>query len=144
MDIYQRIKQEHDLQRQLATALADTSGDSPERRRLWTQLKPEAEAHANAEEQTFYAALIARQETQEQARHSISEHEDAAELIDTLEEADMSSGAWLQNFKKLRDELEHHMQEEESEVFAQAREVIDEDEAIQLARDYDERKSAEM
>ena len=144
MDIYDRLTRDHNTQREMATRLAETTGDSDERRKLWDEFKPEAEAHANAEEQTFYAALIEHPEAQEKARHSISEHKEAADLIEKLSNDDMSSPGWLQNFKKLTEELEHHMEEEENEVFVKAREVISDETATQLVSDFDERKAAEL
>ncbi len=144
MDIYERIVLDHDTQRELAAALEATSGDSEERRELWDRFKPEAEAHAAAEEQTFYAELIADPETQEQARHSVSEHKEAADLLEELGELDMSSSQWLAKFKTLKDDLEHHMSEEENEVFAQARRVISQQQATKLVDEFEARKSAEL
>lgn len=142
MQIYERIKQDHDRHRDLAKQLAETSGDCPERRDLWKALKEEVEAHAAAEEQTFYATLIESPDTQEKARHSISEHKEAADLIDELSELDMSSPGWLVKFKHLKEELEHHMDEEEAEVFAAARKVIDDEQ--ELAATFAERKADEL
>ncbi len=144
MNIYERLTKDHDTQREMAARLAETTGDSDERRKLWDEFKPEAEAHANAEEQTFYATLIEHPEAQEKARHSISEHKEAADLIEKLATDDMSSPGWLQNFKKLKEELEHHMEEEENEVFVKAREVISDETATQLVSDFEERKAAEL
>lgn len=144
MDIYERLTQDHNTQRELASKLAETTGDSDERRQLWEEFKPEAEAHANAEEQTFYATLFEKPDAQEQARHSVSEHKDASDLIEKLSSDDMSSPGWLQNFKKLKEELEHHMKEEEEDVFALARKVIDADTATRLVDDFDKRKAAEL
>jgi len=144
MDIYERIEADHDLQRELANKLVETQGDGPERRQLWERLRPEVEAHAAAEEQTFYAELIQAPSAQEQARHSISEHKEAADLIEELESTDMASGAWLTKFKKLKEELEHHMDEEENDVFALAREAIDDARADELATEFDERKQSEQ
>ncbi|NNF56276.1 MAG: hemerythrin domain-containing protein [Acidimicrobiales bacterium] len=144
MDIYERLTKDHNTHREMATRLAETTGDSEDRRKLWEEFKPEAEAHANAEEQTFYATLIETPEAQEKARHSISEHKEAADLMEKLSAEDMSSPGWLQNFKKLKEELEHHMDEEENEVFMKARTVISDETATKLVSDFEERKAAEL
>jgi hemerythrin superfamily protein len=144
MDIYQRIKEDHRMQRDLAERILDTAGKSEERQQLWEEFQPEAVAHANAEEQTFYAALIEEPETQEQARHSVSEHKKADDLIEAISDMDMSSGGWLQKFKKLKEDLDHHMDEEEQEVFSKARKIIDEPQAKQLAQAFNDRKEAEL
>ena len=143
MLIYDRLKEDHRVQEELAERLLETSGESDERRDLYSRFKAEVEAHAAAEEQTFYAALIAEPDGQEQARHSIAEHKDASDLIEELDALDMSNGGWIQKFKKLQDEVSHHIEEEEREVFALARKLINEEHAQRLTEEFDERKRAE-
>lgn len=142
MNIFERIKQDHDRQRDLAARLLETTGDSPERRQLWGELHDDVEHHAAAEEQTFYAALIEKPDGQKKARHSISEHEDAAELLGELDDMDMSSPGWLLKFRKLKEELEHHMDEEESEVFGLARKLLSDGQAEELGAKFGQRKAA--
>lgn len=136
MDIYERLIEDHEKQRGLGRALAATSGDSEDRRRLFDAFRKEVEAHAAAEEQTFYAELIAHDDGQEQARHSVAEHKDAADLIEELEETDMSSSAWLMRFRELHDELVHHLDEEEEEVFPKAKKLISKKRAAELGDDF--------
>lgn len=143
LDIYKRLKNDHDNQRGLMDSIAETSGDSGERRQLYALLKNELVAHANAEEQTFYAKLIHEPKGQEQARHSVSEHKEMDDLIEELEDTDMSSSGWLSKFKKLKEEVEHHVDEEEKEVFALSRKLISESEAHDLADEFNTRKLKE-
>jgi hemerythrin-like domain-containing protein len=121
----------------------ETSGNSEARRGLWREFEPEAVSHAAAEEEVFYAALIAIPEAQEQARHSVSEHEEAASLIEELGETDMSSGAWIQKFEKLKNALEHHMEEEEKKVFSLARKLLSDGSARKMTSTFEARKRAE-
>lgn len=144
MKIYERLKQDHETQKDLAAKIAETSGDSEERRQLFARFRREAEAHANAEEQVFYAQLLKSPDSQEQARHSVSEHEEASDLLDELADSDMSSPGWLSKFKTLKDELEHHIEEEEEEVFALARSVLPENDEERMAEAFAERKTAEV
>lgn len=144
MDIYARLKTDHQRQRELAGQIAETSGASSERKRLYAEFRDEATAHASAEEQTFYAELISRPDGQKKARHSVHEHKTAADLIEELDKLDMASSGWLNKFNKLKEELEHHMREEENEIFKRARKLIDEQTARELARLFDERKQQEL
>ena len=144
MLIYDRLKQDHRVQEELAERLMETSGDTAERRELYSKFKAEVESHAAAEEQTFYAALIAEPDGQEQARHSIAEHKEASDLVEALDALEMSNGGWIQKFKKLQEELSHHIEEDERDVFALARKLINEEQAQRLAEEFDERKREEM
>jgi hemerythrin-like domain-containing protein len=144
MDIYQRLTQDHHTHRELACKITETEGDSEERRSLWTQFKSDVEAHAAAEEQAFYGVMIQKPEGQDKARHSISEHEEISELIEELSKLEMSSSGWLQKFNKLNDRLEHHMDEEENEIFKRAENLIKDDKAIELADAFDQKKKQEL
>lgn len=143
MDIYQRLQRDHELQRRLAAQLNATEGDSAERRRLWDALKAELDAHANAEEQTLYAALIERPESQEKSRHSIAEHQEMTKKMEALADIDMSSPGWLQSFKVLEHQIEHHLKEEEEDVFPLAKRVLDQSTAEELTAQFEERKAGE-
>ena len=144
MDIYQKLKDDHGKQRGLLGGLENTTGDSDERKRLFQALKEELEAHAAAEEQTFYAELIAMSEGHEKARHSVAEHKEADDLIDELSSMDMSEGGWLIRFRHLRERLEHHVDEEEEEVFPLAKKLIKDSRAKELAEEFEKTKKESM
>lgn len=143
-DIYSEIETEHDKHRNLLERLVETSGDTTDRKALFTELKADLTAHANAEEQTLYAALLEDSDTQEQARHSIAEHKTVDDLLEDLDETDFSNPGWLTNAKKLRHKLEHHMEEEEKYVFSIARDALSEAEADKLGADFRQRKAQEL
>ena len=143
MTILDRIKADHDTHRELMKEILQTEGDSASRRHLFSQLKADVTAHANAEEQAFYSKLMKNPDSQEKARHSVHEHEQADDLFEELAEMDMGSTGWLNRFKTLQDELEHHMEEEEEEVFALAKRVFSSKQLEQMQADFQQRKQAE-
>ena len=143
MNIYQRLIEDHNTQRELAEKLMQTSGDSPERRALFERFKTELDAHALAEEQTFYSDLMQHPDGTEKARHSVAEHKDADDLLQELSDLEMSSGGWIHKFEKLKHEVIHHVDEEEKEVFPLARKLIASSRADELANDFDVRKGKE-
>jgi len=144
MSLYAEIKSDHKRHRELIESILKTSGDSAERKNLWTEFKHDLEAHAAAEEQSLYAELIAEQDAQPQARHSVAEHKESSDLVEQLDEMDMSSPAWIQTFKTLAHDLEHHMIEEEEEVFEVSKETIGKTRAEELATRFRLRKQHEL
>jgi hemerythrin superfamily protein len=122
--IYQTLKTDHDKHRELLKKLAATKGDSEERRELWQTFYYEVSAHAAAEELSFYSRLIAESDGQPEGRHSVAEHHELEEMIMGLHEMDFSSPGWLARLKSMKDRYEHHIEEEEEEIFAKAKEVI--------------------
>ena len=123
--IYDAIQDDHDTHRKLLDQIADTSGDSEERRKAWKTFYEDVKSHAAAEEETFYSKLMNKTWGQDAARHSVHEHQQLDDIMEELNEKDMSSPGWLQRFETLKHDYEHHMEEEEEEVFGRAKEVID-------------------
>ncbi|MCK7595455.1 hemerythrin domain-containing protein [Pseudomarimonas salicorniae] len=134
--IFEALREDHDRQRRLIEQLAQTEGDSEERRSLFDALKSELAHHAAAEERHFYVPLIDSDLTQEKARHSIAEHHEIDELVDELESMDMANGGWLKRARHLFERVEHHLEEEEHEVFQLAGKALTEAQKRRLATDY--------
>ena len=142
-DIYAAIKEDHDKHRRLLERLAETSGDSQDRKDAWDDFYHDVKSHAAAEEETFYSKLISKTWGQDAARHSVHEHQQLDDLMEELNEMDMSAGAWLTKFKTLKHDYEHHMEEEENEVFTRAKEVIGEEDNMAFGQRFEERKKEE-
>lgn len=136
MNIFESLRNDHDVQRELLEKLTDTHGDTENRAKLFDKLKNELQIHADAEERFFYKPLIDDDLTQDKARHSIAEHHEIDELIEELEETDFSSPGWLVTAKKLKEQVEHHLDEEEHEVFQMAGKVLKETSKEALAKEY--------
>lgn len=134
--IYDALRESHDLQRQLAAALAQTQGASDERMQIFQQLKHELAAHATAEERYFYIPLMMEDAGIDLSRHALAEHHELDELVETLEQTEMSSPAWLVHAKKLADEVHHHLKEEEHKFFQMSGKILTEQQKQQLAPQY--------
>ncbi|WP_188053115.1 hemerythrin domain-containing protein [Sphingosinithalassobacter sp. CS137] len=141
--IFADLKQDHDRQRDLLGRIVETSGDSPERRELFEALRKELQAHAAAEEESLYATMLADPELRDDARHSVSEHKEVDDLLGELVETDMSSSQWLQKFKELKHRYEHHIDEEEEEMFPAAAEELSDAQEARLAEVFETRKPKE-
>lgn len=137
MNIFEALRVSHDTQRALASQVLFTQGDSPDRTRLFRELKHELAAHAAAEERCFYSPLIAFDETMAQARHGMAEHHEMDKLIDELNKLEFSSPGWLAHFKKLQDKVFHHLEDEEHAIFQLAGKVLPEAQKNSLAKDYE-------
>jgi hypothetical protein len=142
-DIYAAIKSDHDEHRALLERIADTTGASETRKEAWDTFYRDVKSHAAAEEETFYSKLISKTWGQDAARHSVHEHQQLDDLMEALREMDMSHGSWLEKFKTLKHEYEHHMEEEENEVFTRAREVIPAEEIVGYGERFLTRKQEE-
>lgn len=136
MNIFEALRQEHEIQRDLVSKLVKTHGDTEERKKIFEQLKHELKIHSDAEERHFYIPLIEKDLTQKKARHSVAEHHEMDELIEQLEDTEMDASNWLKIAKDLKEKVLHHLDEEEHEVFQMAGKALTEKQKISLANDY--------
>jgi hemerythrin-like domain-containing protein len=136
MNIFQALREDHDKQRRLIELLVQTQGDSEGRDELFERLRSELTRHAAAEERHFYVPLMQHDSTQEKARHSVAEHHEIDEAIEALQTTEYSSPAWLTKARQLGELVEHHLEEEEQEVFQVAGKVLSDTDKSRLARDY--------
>ncbi|WP_440092386.1 hemerythrin domain-containing protein [Pseudomonas syringae] len=136
MNIFEALRESHDRQRGYADALIKTSGDSAEREQAYKQLKDELQAHETAEERHFYIPLMAHDNGVDLSRHAISEHHEMDEMMEELDETEMSSPAWLATAKKLSEKVHHHLKEEEQKFFQMAGKLLDDKQKERLAGEY--------
>ncbi|WP_129141401.1 hemerythrin domain-containing protein [Modicisalibacter coralii] len=136
MTLFEALREDHQTQRTLLELLVKTEGDSEGREELFRKVKAELQYHAAAEERALYVPMMEYDLTQEKARHSVAEHHEIDELIETLEETRFSSPGWLAQARNLQELVSHHLDEEEQEVFQLAGRALDDDHKQQLAETY--------
>jgi hemerythrin-like domain-containing protein len=135
-NIFEAIREDHDIQRDLCKRVLNTEGKSKDRKQLFEALKSELQIHEDAEERHFYSPLIHNDMMQEHARHGIAEHHEIDELIEKVEKADMDTSAWLTYAKQLCEKVEHHLKEEEHTFFQLAGKVFTETQKKSLSKEY--------
>ncbi len=138
MNIFEAIRRDHEIQRDLLKKLVETAGKNDERIRLYQECKHQLKIHENAEERYFYTYLMEKDITQEKARHSVAEHHEIDELLEKLDKTEMTSSSWLVFAKELKHLVEHHLDEEEHEVFQLAGKALTEAQKISIAKEYNE------
>lgn len=143
-DIFSILKSDHDLHRELLASIAETGADDPKRQELFESFRVEVTAHAAAEEQSLYASMLSDPELQDDGRHSVAEHKEIDDMLGELQEIDTASGAWLAKFNEMRHRYEHHIDEEEEEMFPAAEKHFTQAKAEQLGSKFDRRKPEEL
>jgi len=144
VNIFEALRESHDRQRTYADALIKTSGDTPERVEAYKQLKSELQAHETAEERHFYIPLMEFDNGVDLSRHAISEHHEMDEMMEELDETEMSSPAWLAIAKKLSEKVHHHLKEEEQKFFQMAGKLLDDKQKETLAGQYEKEYKAQL
>lgn len=142
--IFADLKADHDRHRKLLSEISETSGASDERKTLFESFMLEVTAHAASEEESLYATMLGIPDLRDDARHSVSEHKEIDDFLGELNDMDMSSSGWLVKFKEMRHRYEHHIDEEEEEMFPAASKELSADQEERLGRLFEERKPKEL
>jgi hypothetical protein len=136
LNIFEALRESHERQRTYADALIQTSGDTAERVDAYGLLKAELQAHETAEERFFYIPLMELDEGVDLSRHAIFEHHQMDEMMEELDETEMSNPTWLVTAKKLAEKVHHHLKEEEQKFFQMAGKLLTEKQKTALATGY--------
>jgi hypothetical protein len=142
--IFEDLKADHDRQRALLKRVGDHKGVDDARREAFETLRLDLQAHAAAEEESLYATMLADPDLREDARHSVSEHKEVDDFLGELMDLDFGSKEWDEKFGEMRHRYEHHIDEEEEEMFPTAADALSDKEEARLAEVFEERKPAEL
>lgn len=142
--IYEDLKRDHDKQRAMLQELAELKGDSGKRKSLFETFRLEVQSHAAAEEESLYATMLGDPELRDDARHSVSEHKEVDDLLGEMMDLDFASDEWESKFFHMRHRYEHHIDEEEEDMFPAAAQELDDATEERLADTYEARKPEEL
>ena len=133
MDALSLLKADHDkVKKMLAEGEETTERAEKTRTELFDKLKGEMMIHERIEEEIFYPALKTHPKARDIVLEGFEEHHVVDEIMGELEATDVTDETWGAKFKVMKENIEHHIEEEEGEMFKQARSVFDTDELEQL------------
>lgn len=96
-------------------------GASADKQALAQQICAELTLHAEVEEQIFYPATREAIDDDDMLNEAEVEHASAKDLIAQIESGDPSDPLWDAKVTVLGEYVDHHVQEEEEEMFKKAR-----------------------
>ena len=143
MDALKLLMEDHKLVKRLLAEGEDTTERAEKTRtELFDRLKSELEVHERIEEEVLYPALKAHPRSREIALEGYEEHHVVDEILAELEDTPVSDEAWAAKFKVAKENLEHHIEEEEGDMFKKARQIFSDEDLEQMGRRMEEIKSA--
>ena len=141
MDAMTLLKEDHQkVKKMLAQLDSTTERGVKTREELFTKIKQELVVHEAIEEEIFYPALNDHPKTKEIALEGYEEHHVVDTVMAEIEGVAYDDEKWGAKFTVMKENLEHHIEEEEGEMFKQARQVFDQDELTQLGESMKARK----
>ena len=119
-DLLEILRQDHLKVDELFGEYANAT-DAPEKRRIVQQIYRELMPHAQAEEEIFYPALRDAASDEAMVEEAYSEHAAAKKTLASILSAQPDDLTYDMKVKMLQKEIQHHVREEETEIFQEAR-----------------------
>lgn len=130
------LKADHVTIKRLLRQLAETTERAGKTREsLVRQIEETLKIHAQVEEEVFYPAFLARtkgSEEQDMFYEAAEEHHVADMVLPSLKTANPKSPEFTAKASVLKELIEHHIKEEESEMFAHTRTIFSDAELREL------------
>jgi hemerythrin superfamily protein len=133
LDALKLLKDDHDkVKKLLEEGESTTERAVKTREELFAKIESELKVHEAIEEEVLYPALKEHAATKEIVLEAYEEHHVVDVVLGELAATPVDDETWAAKFTVMKENLEHHIEEEEGEMFKQAREVMDESELDEL------------
>ncbi len=114
------------------------------REELFAQVKTELDVHTHIEETIFYPELEKADETHDITLEAFEEHRLVKQLLAELDKMDKGDEQWTARFTVLKENIEHHVEEEETDMFPKAKKVLGDERAEELGTRMEAAKKQEL
>lgn len=109
--------------------------------KLFNEIYQELNLHSRAEELVFYPSLREFEDTDDLIEEAESEHEEVEVMLEEIKALSPDDADFMDRIAELKEAVQHHVQEEENEVFEVIREALDSQELQALGVEFQEAKT---
>jgi hemerythrin superfamily protein len=136
MDAIQLLKQQHDEVEKLFAEYEDAD-DGRSKRSIFMRIADNLAAHATIEEKIFYPAVYVG-DLKDLLKEAVEEHLAAKRIIADLLDMGVNDENYDAKVKVLKEQIEHHVKEEEGEMFDKVRKTVDDARLEELGAEMEE------
>jgi iron-sulfur cluster repair protein YtfE (RIC family) len=106
------------------------------------KIQTELEAHAKVEEELFYPAVrnALKEQGRELVQEALHEHDEMREALQEVMGLDQEDEDYKEKLDELKEKIQHHVKEEEGEMFPQARQALSREQLADLGSQMESRK----
>ncbi len=140
MNAIELLKADHNKVSRLFQKVKAT--EAGEHKPLFEQIKEELEVHTHIEETIFYPKMKEKAELEDLILEGVEEHHQAKMFLRELSALSDDSEKFEPKLKVLMEDITHHVQEEEGEMFPKIEELFDEATLKELGAEMEEEKQS--
>ena len=142
MDVFNLLKKDHKEVRQLFKKIEKSSDSAVKlREKTFAQIVKELDMHTAVEEQIVYPRLREIKQFKDMIGEAYEEHHVANQLIKEIQDLSADKEQWKSKVSVLKEIVEHHVQEEEKELFPKAQKALGKEESKQLGKQVQQEKA---
>jgi hemerythrin superfamily protein len=140
MNALELLREDHQRVKKLFDQ-GQRTDDKKQQKQIFKEIKAELEVHARIEETIFYPAMKEYEELKDMVLESLEEHKQMKTVLREMARLSPNSEKFRPKFKVLRDNVEHHAEEEEeAKMFPKISTLIDDAELEQLGKELEAAK----
>ena len=130
------------LKKLLAELESTTERGVKTRQELFGRIKADLTVHETIEEEIFYPALKEHPKAKDIVLEAYEEHNVVDTIMAEMSALPFDDETWGAKATVMKENIEHHIEEEEGEMFRNARRVFDEAELDELGRRMEARRQS--
>jgi len=141
MDALKLLELDHEKVKKILSDLDSTTERGVKtREELFTKVRQELVVHESIEEEIFYPALKEHPKAKDIVLEAYEEHHVVDQVMAEIDGLPFDDETWGAKLTVMKENVEHHIEEEEDEMWKQARQVFDDAELEQLGARMEARK----
>lgn len=142
MDVIKLLKEDHKKVQKMLDTLEGTKAPA-QRQQLFIRIQSELKVHELVEEEIVYPAFREQSKLKDIVLEGYEEHHVVDLIMDEIAGEPVTDETWAAKVKVMKENVEHHIEEEEGKMFPQARKLFKEEELEMLGEQVAQRKRQE-
>jgi hemerythrin superfamily protein len=124
MDGISLLKNDHERVNEIFRNF-EKGGNSQQFQQLFQELKQELQVHSELEKRIFYPTIEKYPDLAGLVQEAYKEHAQVEQALSRISQMDNTTSEWSQEMTQLMHDVQHHVQEEETEMFPKVRQVME-------------------
>lgn len=140
--IEKELKKNHKVIQHLVTEIEKILNNKSDANKkvLFLELKKELVTHSKAEEQTYYKELVKNEKSKDIVKEGQEEHAIISTLLEQMSLLDCNTDDWKAKFTVLKEQIEHHVKEEEGKMFKKSEGVLSHEASEKIKENFIQKK----
>jgi len=134
MNAVELLKADHQKVSELFEQAENTENEK-QKEKLFEQIKNELETHTHIEETIFYPAVQPHEELKDMVLEAFEEHKQVKTLLREISNLADGSEKFDAKLKVMKENVEHHVEEEESEMFPKVEQIFSDQKLEELGQE---------